>query len=107
MTTTHTPGPWHVDDDLARGNRVVSDRENGIVAIVQGSEEPERWDVPNEERDANARLIAATPELNEQLQFCCEQLAECMEQNHGRIWDNANTVLANARALLASLEPAR
>jgi hypothetical protein len=41
------------------------------------------------------------PEVREQLRFCCEQLAECMTQNHGRVWDNANTVLANARAVLA------
>lgn len=45
----HTPGPWHVD-----GIHVGS--EAYIVARVEAFE-------PRAEREANARLIAAAPEL--------------------------------------------
>ena len=54
MSAQHTPGPWRTDDRycgaiLADGNQVAMATMNGFL--------------PAEIRDANARLIAAAPEL--------------------------------------------
>lgn len=104
--TPHTPLPWQIT-----GNDIEAvDIDEVIVSFPvqdEGNPTSERPVLSSHDL-ANATLIVtavnAHEKLREQVQFCCEQLAECMEQNHGRIWDNANTVFANARALLASLE---
>lgn len=53
----HTPGPWQVGDTWAGVTRFVErlGQQPGYVAEARGSSP--------EERDANARLIAAAPEL--------------------------------------------
>lgn len=69
MNSKHTPGPWTVDADLARGNRVISGAEGEVVAEVTRT-----FDVPDvimdtapdTERDGNANLIAAAPEMREE-----------------------------------------
>ena len=56
MTPHHTPGPWWRDDDgfIASG----SDETYITVASPNCSE-----DIDIDEREANARLMAASPEL--------------------------------------------
>ena len=56
MTHTHTPAPWWRDDDgfIASG----SDKTYITVASPNCSE-----DIDIDEREANARLIAAAPEM--------------------------------------------
>ncbi len=64
--TTHTPGPWTVDDCLYGQHNderpIWAERpdaeEDELIAMVPESETAER-------RDANARLIAASPALLE------------------------------------------
>ena len=56
MTTTHTPGPWKI----IKGDFVVAP-DNGTVAQVGTPTTPAR------EHEANARLIAAAPEMLEAL----------------------------------------
>lgn len=46
----HTPGPWETDDE----NQICA--ANRVIARVQYNNSDHEW-------DANARLIAATPEL--------------------------------------------
>jgi hypothetical protein len=48
----HTPGPWHVKD--FDGDQIMVRGERSMPAVCTG---PDRW--------ANARLIAAAPELLE------------------------------------------
>ncbi len=51
--TKHTPGPWIDDGETRRGRLILlGEAENGGTVLVQG---------PN--REANARLIVAAPEL--------------------------------------------
>ena len=55
MSAQHTPGPWGV---VANPLRVVSERGDHICGDME-------W---NDDYHANARLIAAAPELLESLQ---------------------------------------
>lgn len=62
----HTPGPWTVSDEIDRiynGNVIRYDtgERNGVVAIACDFNRFDR----DAEREANARLIAAAPELLE------------------------------------------
>lgn len=55
MTTTHTPGPWHVE-----GNTVVSTAAIRVAVI----DTPRiHAAVTDEDSEANGRLIAAAPDL--------------------------------------------
>ena len=65
MTTTHTPGPWCVRD-LPTGQRYIGPSSDGgapSVALVLS-----RVNVPEERLAADARLVAAAPELLAALQ---------------------------------------
>lgn len=70
---THTPGPWTVGERL-HGSDVRVDANGGPVAQVRGhvyvGSTPTRRPV-----NANARLIAASPELLEALE---EVMRECV-----------------------------
>jgi hypothetical protein len=66
-TTRPTPGPWTVDADLARSNRVVSGPEGEVIAEVLATDDT-LPDEPDPERDANAQLVAAAPALRAALQ---------------------------------------
>ena len=67
--TTHTPGPWSLRMTGWRTNpaAIYSPRRPGAVACV-----PARTSVPLDEQSANARLIAAAPELLEALKNLIE-----------------------------------
>jgi hypothetical protein len=73
MTTNHTPGPW-----IAQLNQVGAD----YVHI--GTEGPDgvcevQWNGSDENQEANARLIAAAPDLLETL----EKIASSDGSLHG------------------------
>src|SRR5688572_26003126 len=51
---THTPGPWRVVTD--QGNHLVTSRSSNICRLYRDHE-------ADHEANANARLIAAAPEL--------------------------------------------
>ena len=62
----HTPGPWHVR--TFDGSQWSIDAV-GDLPIAQAQQlRPVRFDPKQNERTANARLIAAAPELLEALQ---------------------------------------
>ena len=58
MKTKHTPGPWQVGSTIALRHRVIDGNANE-VATMKGEFELEK--------QANARLIAAAPEMYELL----------------------------------------
>jgi hypothetical protein len=65
-TVKHTPGPWSATE-WADGFRIVTDnREHDYVAAIHGKDQPRSGWV--KEATANAKLIAAAPELLEALQ---------------------------------------
>ena len=70
--TSHTPGPW----DVYPGTRAGIDTKDGSFSIVVAGYDDDEcgiWGRTNAEAEANARLIAAAPDLLEALS---ELLAE-------------------------------
>jgi hypothetical protein len=100
MNNTHTPGPWEVWTDPGIETRDLSvGPVNGGVAVADivttnahGIATAESIGTGH----ANARLIAAAPELLEAL----EAIANCLSSISytGEVWDNE---LAAARAIIA------
>ncbi len=75
MTTKHTPGPWSVFGDTKDQPGIEGD--DGTFSIIVYGEEDEADDCgvhghTNEEMWANARLIAAAPDLLEALKMLKE-----------------------------------
>ena len=84
MKTTHTPGPWHLHGhDNARDCREVILSQWGEVCRV-----PHGNDFAIQQ--ANAKLIAAAPELLAALQACSAQLLSL----HSRGIDRSNATNA-------------
>ena len=92
----HTPGPW----ELAR-----NDQHAGSIATLYGCEGGyiEVWTTKwpaGVNQEANARLIAAAPELLEALQSIVDDHEFC-----GNSWgDRREAWIATARAALAKAE---
>jgi len=94
----HTPGPWEV---AGHGNYVRS--RSGGFAVAQSEELPGQ---DGEERNANARLIAAAPEMLEALkelvkEFDAYEAAMCKRfsaghEDHGRQRELARLAIAKA-----------
>lgn len=75
MNTKHTPGPWTIGQDYGGNYAVCSSRAKvanhvATVPVFNGMSHSGA-SVPHEQSvaEANARLIAAAPELLEALQF--------------------------------------
>ncbi|OZI58736.1 hypothetical protein [Bordetella genomosp. 1] len=64
MTTKHTPGPWEADGEYVQQ---VGQTEVGICAVLNMDEGGSKGWYPGETTRANARLIAAAPDLLEAL----------------------------------------
>jgi hypothetical protein len=90
MTTKYTPGPWSWDTDPNGDRWIIGDKSTWVPRIAKI---PRYSEMPNE---ANARLIAAAPEL-------VEALREVMNYAtpFSVIGDNA---FDKARALLARID---
>jgi len=58
MNARHTPGPWDAITSDGRNYRIIGGEEAGYVAIVEAIFQPRQ-------NAANARLIAAAPDLLE------------------------------------------
>lgn len=93
-TAQHTPGPWRADDteeivgsyeegdrDFAFTRAHIYDGSGGIVAEVYA-----HTDIPTV--DANARLIAAAPDLLDEYRELLKRLADAAElciQGHSQV----------------------
>ena len=75
MNTSHTPGPWIVDDWLVRPQdmRDQLDNDSEWVAVGIGDEDGYAESVAYCHL-ANARLIAAAPQLLEQCILLCDAI---------------------------------
>lgn len=100
----HTPGPWFVDDD---GDICVSD-PNSPMGREMVADAFQMDDEPNDVREANARLIAAAPELLEachtvagflsKLENCdtSDPLWTLRVRIHKPLWDKLRPAIAKA-----------
>lgn len=75
----HTPGPWGYDEDSCEVFGAPDDRGCGWVAKVIGGDSNDRR-LPDAERLANARLIAAAPELLAVLRDAKTELIDLYER---------------------------
>ena len=103
----HTPGPWNVDDSLARDGG-----EFGIAILAPyGRMQHVRIaDMPpgevGDETRANATLIAAAPDLLAALRglldsLCDSDIDDLEDHDLGQGHDAAGCVLCEARAAIA------
>lgn len=78
MTIKHTPGPWEIDADTRPAEVCTvhhTSHPNGFV-YVRGA--LGYWDATPEENMANARLIAAAPDLLKALSMCVASMKSCL-----------------------------
>ena len=99
MITAHTPGPWTVEKDIGSTSSRVTFRIGGNIQAAISSEQgiattnaPALMSV--EEAEANARLIAAAPELLAALQTLVNSL--CPYDTDPECWANAMAAIAKA-----------
>jgi len=90
MTTKYTPGPWAWDTDPNGDRWIIGDKSTWVPRIAKI---PRYSEMPNE---ANARLIAAAPELVEALRNILTEFVGPYEEGYSSVSD--------ARALLARIE---
>jgi 2-oxo-4-hydroxy-4-carboxy--5-ureidoimidazoline (OHCU) decarboxylase len=85
MSTQHTPGPWHISGSTIKGPH-PKDPQNRLRLVAETVFDKGTW---IDETRANARLIAAAPDLLEALQFVMtahgEQLDTAFAQAHAAI----------------------
>lgn len=112
MTSQHTPGPWTVDNDLARSQdgqweRVISGPNGEVAALVIATTGDGMGDpVPDDERDANAHLIAAAPELLAVLQTLAAHYDRLCHSENGERLAVALEMRPDAYAAFAAIAKA-
>ena len=93
MTTRHTPGPWYcIGGAVYRENDATAP-----IAYMCRDERASEAGIYPVERDCNARLIAAAPEL---LAACREALIELKDAMPHDEWELAYRVKVIARAII-------
>ena len=89
----HTTGPWR----YVRENGSPTTGQHMIAGIVPGYLAEVR-DCGRGEVEANARLIAAAPDLLNALVAIMDMRDKCFIPNEGNWWDDmANSAIAKAR----------
>lgn len=104
MSAKHTPGPWRFDDSGAIVRLFPIGDMSGCMAIAYGITGKHPDYMPQAEQHANARLIAAAPELLDALRAT---VAALEASGDGANLEMPSPALDNARALLARLEDAQ
>jgi hypothetical protein len=105
--TAHTPGPWGVSAELHNRDErfILSDGEGGpvIAAVWPMGEDFDGTD--DGTREANARLVAAAPELFEALRATSDDLADLSGLLADRHAVVLNTIRDRIDAALAKVTP--
>jgi hypothetical protein len=94
--SNHTPGPWWIDWNVSRLDIFSSDAAT-LVATLRRSALSEGID---ETARANARLIAAAPDLLEVLEellSMCQRQENFTDDGDGCMFDRASAAIAKAR----------
>lgn len=101
----HTPGPWFVEQNEKTPiyvSPVASHEQIAICNVMVIDEDPEddsgEW-FNGDQTKANARLIAAAPDLLEALDYALSALAHCRaDKGYGSMQSRAAHLAANAIA---------
>lgn len=96
----HTPGPWIVTGGLIGDGRAIEAYSGYGAAHTVARAELPPFGSREEQREANAALIAAAPDLLTALTACMERLAIATEKHFtGYVGDDK--LIFNARAAIA------
>lgn len=86
----HTPGPWEISDHRLKTPIGAGPKHIAMVAYFDcGAGDPRS--ISPSEHNANARLIAAAPELLEALEEALRKMGEDEEQIEGE-WGHSRTL---------------
>lgn len=97
MSAAHTPGPWGVRARFGRLTTVIGRQRYPICDTATAP-----WGEAKPARDeANARLIAAAPDLLRSLVELCDQIADAEEHGDGADDDGCPICIAHADARAA------
>jgi hypothetical protein len=77
--TKHTPGPWVVAEDVFNDRPEIRDMDGRLIAVVMA-----HYPMSATTQSANARLIAAAPELLEALKWLNAEF-ECRDDDFGGV----------------------
>ena len=92
----HTPGPWRASELGVLSDKLTSYGNWYVCSLI---------DPDNEEHKANARLIAAAPELLESLEDLLSNLDEMgLATMPGDTFENMRETVDRARAAIAKAE---
>ena len=95
MSTQHTPGPWALGSKS--GHIETANAWRMSIAICYNKDS--RADgVSKEEFEANARLIAAAPDLLEVLELCQGNISSLLASAHPKVYGEWLTVVKAAIA---------
>ena len=75
--TNHTPGPWHIGGHNGGDLIMATGDDEGVLATVYGTTQ--------NEYAANARLIAAAPELLAALEMAHGVIYEALNRRGGKL----------------------
>lgn len=105
----HTPGPWRIAAEIDTGHQGELIRQNStldVIAVIYDFTQFDR----DEERKANAHLIAAAPELADALRATIKAVEELMTEYVSKKgaanWGIINDAMCQASTLLAKIEGA-
>ena len=94
--SAHTPGPWNCNRASAAGREIIVSEVSPVdVAVLS------HRDKSQSEINANARLIAAAPDLLEALEWCAETLAVFVADGSAAPESVIGKNLTTARAAIA------
>lgn len=100
---SHTPGPWRVSEEV--GGAVVS--EKPVEGMLQGGDDTDYYGgylICESVTRANARLIAAAPDLLEACHAFCRTMAFTPSSIPGALEADLNAAYEAARAAIAKAE---
>ena len=110
-TNDHTPGPWTIDNkiDLSHGASCLIRAGNTGIAEVWKTDDNIPMISQDQTGNANARLIAAAPDLLYELEQACLSLDELAKEYVEGIGHNATArgVREQTRRARAAIEKAR
>lgn len=98
MSSGHTPGPWHIHD-----------QDDGLAIVLDGPVDLEICSVSTrrKEADANARLIAAAPDLLALLTKICDRSAGPFETSAIPLSKVPSALIDEARAAIKKTRGAK
>ena len=99
----HTPGPWSLSPSFDRVERRVQhgDAPALVWSIASGINSAHPDYLPRAEQIANARLIAAAPELLAALEDMTDRYARAMKDSGVSHYPEAMVEIRSARAAIA------